>query len=115
MSVYLADKFSLSVLPYKKCNLLIDEIDAQEVKELLGNGFISVISNQLTAKILSELLGMSINASKTLFELCKEDMLIIAEFPLELQEYKTLSEEELKNLLEYGDIRFYVVELDSIM
>jgi len=113
--VYLADKFSPSMLPYRKCDLLVDEIDVQEVKELLSNGFISVISNQLAAKILSKLLGISISASKTPFELRKGDILIIAEYPLELQDYKTLSEEELKNLLEYGDIRFYMAELDSIV
>jgi hypothetical protein len=82
-------------------------LEVKEIKEMLQNGFVSIIGHESTAEVLSSLLGIAIPMNRSSIKLQKTDTLIVFQIRARLPEGKILSKEELENL----PIEFFVVEI----
>ena len=105
MTTYL---LSALVIPCKDSNFLFrgTQINIDEVKDLLKNGFISAVGHESTANVLSELLGMEIKPNRITVDMKPGDVAVAVRFLRRLQEGKVLNETELIQLLKEGVIEF---------
>ena len=114
-NIYLANAFSLSMLPPKKeFELHIREIDINEVKEWLKLKFTSVIGHEATASVLSQLLGIQIPVNRIQIKLEHGDILIVFQLMTRLPEGKILTREELEQLIQQGLVKFYYVSVYDV-
>jgi Domain of unknown function (DUF1874). len=108
MVVYLANAFSLSMIPYSRSTVKIREVPVEEVKEiLLSRQFVSAVGHESTAQLLSQILNISIPVNRVVITLKPSDILIVFQLLTRLPEGKILTLEELKQL----KYKFYIVEL----
>ena len=113
MVLYIANAFSLSMLN-KKNVLMIDEVSPEYVKELLSiNKFTSAIGHESTAQLLTQLLGVEIKAKRIAIKLNERDTVIVFQLMTRLPEGKVLSTEELQQLIQQGQAKFYMVYVMS--
>jgi len=111
--IYLANAFSLNMIHhYNECTLRVKRINIEQAKEtLLSNEFITAVGHQATAEFLSQLLDTEIPVNRIQITLQSEDKLIVVQLLIRLEEGKILSKEELQQLVENGQVAFYLVEL----
>jgi hypothetical protein len=80
------------VFRYRKSEL-------QEVKELLAtNNFVSAVGHEATAKLMSEIIGISIPVNRIAVEMLHGDVAVVFRLLQRIPEGKILNLEELKNL-----------------
>lgn len=78
--ICLTNAFSLQMLDLEKVSLVkVTPLTVQEVKELLGNGFISAVGHQDTAGILSGILEVNVPFNRINVTLTHGDVLIVAQ------------------------------------
>jgi len=108
LTKYLTAAFSLSMLPSEPLmTLTVEEISVERAREELKNGFASAVGHPDTAKLLSELLGMEVQANRIAIKLNHGDSVIVFQLMTRLPEGKVLTKEELKKL----PYKFYKVTL----
>ena len=100
--LYLANAFSLNMLELDKKDVVdirIVKLKEDEVKYLLSrNEFESVIGHESTANIISEKLGIKVEASRKAIKLKEGDRVIVFQLLQRLPEGKVLSKEELEQV-----------------
>ena len=112
MVLYITNAFSLNMLKNpSEATIHISEIDIEQVKELLSGEFISAIGHESTAKVLSELLGVEIKPNRIQIKVEYGDDLVVFQLMTRIPEGKVLSVEELQQLIEKGEAKFYYVEI----
>ncbi|MEM2270272.1 MAG: DUF1874 domain-containing protein [Nitrososphaerota archaeon] len=110
MVVYLANAFSLSMLPAtsKEMIIKIRTLSVTEVKEILSQEeFVSAIGHETTASYLSKLLGQEIPTRRIQITLKPGDSLMVFQLMQRLPEGKVLTEEELSRI----PYQFYLVHV----
>ena len=111
MVVFLANAFSLNMLK-KSASLTVKEISIDVVKELLADGFVSAIGHEGTAQILSEILQIyPIPVNRVPIKLEHGDTVIVFQLMTRLPEGKILTREELQQLVQQGQAKFYRVRV----
>jgi Domain of unknown function (DUF1874). len=107
MTIYLANAFSLSMLPFKSATIKVKEVSVEEVKQLLTKHYVSAVGHESTAQLLSQLLSINVPVNRTAITLKPRDVLIVFQLLTRLPEGKVLSIEEIQKL----PFKFYVVEV----
>ena len=102
MTIYVANSFSLNMLDFSDSKIktvVVEEIDTETVKELLKNSdFISAIGHEATAKVISQKLGINVEANRVQIKMNRGDVLIVFQLLQRLPEGKVLSEEEIQQI-----------------
>jgi len=84
---------------HPKATVLMEKISVEEVKQILTNNpFVSAVGHEATAKLLSQLFGVSIPVNRIAIYLEPGDTGIHFFLKTRLPEGKVLSEAELKTL-----------------
>ena len=101
-NLYLLNTFSIGMLDFDyrtTIDVRIAKISEEEAIKLLKESeFISAIGHESTAKILSQKLGMNIEANRIPVKLREGDRAIVFQVMTRLPEGKILTEEELKQI-----------------
>jgi len=105
MATYLTNAFSLNMLKPeafgKQGNavLIITPLSSfDEAKRWLGQGFISAVGHQSTAELLSQILGLPVEANRIQVSLGPGDRAVVFQLLERLPEGKVLGREELEQL-----------------
>ena len=110
MTVYLANAFSVNMLSAEGDSYIrFTKLGEDEVKALLSSGFESTIGHPGTAQVLTEKLGLQVEANRKAVRLAEGDKLIVAqvEWPGgRLPEGRVLTKEEVEKL----PIKYLLVE-----
>ncbi|PSN89812.1 hypothetical protein B9Q03_08100 [Candidatus Marsarchaeota G2 archaeon OSP_D] len=112
MTVYLANAFSANMLSADADGdnyIRFTKLGEDEVKALLSSGFESTIGHPGTAQVLTEKLGLQVEANRKAVRLAEGDKLIVAqvEWPGgRLPEGRVLTKEEVEKL----PIKYLLVE-----
>ena len=96
-----------------EATIYVTEIDIEQVKELLANGFTSAIGHEATAAMLSQLLGMQVPVNRISIKVEYGDDIIVFQLLQRLPEGKILTVEELQQLIQQGQAKFYYVEIEG--
>jgi hypothetical protein len=113
-NVYLTNTFSISMLPVRELQINLKPLSVEEAKEILRAGnFISYISHQSTAQVLSELMGVKVNFNRANLHLNTGDTLIVFQIYKRPHTGQTFSPEEIKDILEKEEFTFWKVEIIS--
>jgi len=99
-ATYISNAFSLSMLASRKTIVIVEEINVDRAKEIIGstNSLVSAVGHEATAKFLSYLLGVEVPYSRVAITLQPGDYLIVLQLLQRLPEGKILGEDELKNI-----------------
>ncbi|NPA32308.1 MAG: DUF1874 domain-containing protein [Aquificae bacterium] len=109
--IYLTNAFSLGMLS-GKCTLEVEELPTDRaVEELKEKGFISFISHQSTAQVLSELLGREVPFNRANLKLKTGDELIVFQLLKRLKEGQVFSRKELEEILQEDYFTFFKVKV----
>ena len=111
MVTFLANAFSLNMLKLPSAVLYVKEVGISDVKELLAKEFISAIGHEATADVLSQLLGIQIPVNRIPIKLENGDTVIVFQLLQRIPEGKILSKEELQQLIQQGQAKFYRVRV----
>jgi len=106
MTVYISNAFSLSMLT-PPTTLTVVETSAEDVKNILNQGFTSAVGHEATSKIISTQLGIQVPTNRVSIKLSAGDVLIVYQLLTRLPEGKILSEDEMRQL----QAKWYVVTL----
>ena len=77
--VYLGSTFSLQMIPREGVCINVKWITPQETKDILANGYMSLVGHQSTADVLSDMLGMSITMNRVRQGLTYDDILVVGQ------------------------------------
>ena len=109
---YLVNAFSLAMLAPGAFNkqgsavVIVTPLHSlDEVRRWLGQGFISAVGHQSTAELLTQLLGLPVEANRVQVTLRPGDQAIVFQLLSRLPEGKVLNEEELKQI----QFKFFLV------
>lgn len=106
---YISNSFSLSMLQgIVPCSISVREINVGEVK---NKNLTSCVGHESTGKVLSQIFKREIPVNRVSLSLKKGDILVVAQVLERLQEGVVLNEEQVKQLLINGKIKFYKVEV----
>ena len=111
MKLFLSNAFSLGMLPQEGLTLRVRPVSLEEVKNLLGEGFISAVGHSATAQLLTTLLGLTVEAQRVAIKMSRGDRLIVFQLGVRLEEGRILNEEEVRALYEQGLASFWLVEV----
>ena len=102
--IYLASTFSPQMLSHNAI-ALVKRVDFDTAVSLLGDGFTSVVSHQVTAEILSGILNMPVPFNRINVQLMPGDMLIaiIPNFRAEVA--REFTAEEIGNNFSFFQIK----------
>jgi hypothetical protein len=114
MKVYLANGFSPSMLPLRihyPIYVKFEEISQQEfcgeIKEALeNNSLVNSIGHQSTVSLINSLCGTNLTVNRIAFVTDDEDRILIINIAVRLEEGKVLNDDEIKQLLSQGKIKF---------
>jgi hypothetical protein len=96
----------------KPVTVEIRRVGLDEVKSLLGSGFVSVVGHPGTASALSKILGMEVPANRVSIQLQPGDTLVVFQLALgRLPIGKELTEEEILNAWKEGKAYFLIVRV----
>jgi hypothetical protein len=76
---YLANAFALSMVD-ENCTIEVHTLSVDEVKELLDNGFTSIVGHVSTTQLYGNLLGREIPMNRTTLKLQTEDTLVVGQY-----------------------------------
>ena len=88
------------------CLVLVYEEKLERIKKLLEQGFESAVTNETTAKLLSQLLGAEVSTNQREIKVKYNDKLIVFQTNQQLLERKVLTEEELQQI----SYQFLIIE-----
>ena len=111
MRFYLASAFSLAMLPTKRSEVEVEEVDSLEKVKELARDSVSVVGHESTARFLSQLLSMPIQASRVAITLGEGDEVLVFQLLSRLPEGKILSEQELAQT----QFKFYLVRVKKVV
>ena len=106
MTVYISNAFSLSMIT-PPTTLTVVEASAEDVKNILNQGFISAIGHEATAKIITTQLGVNVPVNRVSISLKRGDTLLVYQLLKRLEEGKVLTEQEMRQV----PAKWYVVTL----
>jgi hypothetical protein len=114
--IFLANAFSLQMIPQIEATVKIRKITVEEAKRILQNGFINAIGHDATAVILSKLLGMQIGMNRISIVLNPGDKIIVFQLMTgRLPTASELSEAQLKEIIDSGKYEFKLVEVLEVL
>jgi hypothetical protein len=88
------------------------KVSLDEVKAILGNGFVSAVGHPSTASALSKILGMEVPTNRVSIQLKPGDTLVVFQLALgRLPIGKELTEEEIENAWKEGKAYFLMVRV----
>jgi len=97
MTVYISNAFSLSMLT-GPTTVKVLEAPIEGVKDIIKDGFVSVVGHDATAKIISTQLGVQVPTNRISIQLKTGDVLVVFQLLKRLEEGKILSEDEMKQV-----------------
>jgi len=106
MTVYISNAFSLSMIT-PPTTLTVVEASAEDVKNILNQGFVSAIGHEATAKIITTQLGVNVPVNRVSISLKRGDTLLVYQLLKRLEEGKVLTEQEMMQV----PAKWYVVTL----
>jgi hypothetical protein len=110
--VYIANAFSLQMIPQAEATVKIRKITVEEAKRILQNGFINAVGHDATALVLSRILEMPINVNRISITLQPNDKLIVFQLMIgRLPAASELSEAQLEEIIKSGKYEFKLVEV----
>ncbi len=110
--IYLANAFSLGMLPPRKSKVEVRPITVNHVRFRLRNfPWTSIIGHPATAQILSELLETPIPYNRQAIQLNLDDEVIVFQIAVRLPARAELSETEVKEIVEKGLWDFRLVKV----
>jgi len=87
--------------------LTVVEASAEDVKNILNQGFVSAIGHEATAKIITTQLGVNVPVNRVSISLKRGDTLLVYQLLKRLEEGKVLTEQEMMQV----PAKWYVVTL----
>ena len=108
--VYLLNAISTSMFP-ESALIYTKPVDIGFVRTVLSQGFISAIGHQSTAQLLTQLLGIKVEANRVAVQLKEMDRAIVVGLKFRPEEGKVYSLEELSEFLQRELIQFHFVEV----
>ncbi len=114
MPIYLANAFSLNMLPDKFDGFIRVKRDIQldTVKKLLQNNFINAIGHEGTAQLINSLFGLTLTANRVSVKLSRGDIVLIVQLKERLPEGKILNTDEVLDLYNQGKVQFDFVKVE---
>jgi hypothetical protein len=111
MAVFLLNSLSLSMLrPDIDTFVIVRPLSLEEARRWLRNGFVDAIGHEATARLLTELFGLPIPASRKNIKLSPGDVAIIFQLLERLPEGKVITNvEELSKI----PFKFYLIEVHA--
>jgi len=106
MTVYIANAFSLSMLT-PPATLTVAEVGAEDVKNIIKDGFTSAVGHEATSQIISVQLGVQVPVNRISIKLVAGDTLIVYQLLTRLPEGKVLGVDEMRQL----QAKWYVVRI----
>lgn len=76
---FLANAFSLQMLPDGDVNVAVRSIPVESVKAMLGGDFANAIGHADTAAVVGSILGLDLQANRANIALNKGDVLVVAQ------------------------------------
>ncbi len=112
--IAISNALSISMIPFGG-ELKIIPATLEDVKRLIKDRTVkSYVGHPATAKLISAILGVEVPVSREMFSFDWENnVLIVFSMLVRLSENKELSEAEIKDMYNKGQLKFYVVELES--
>ena len=109
--IFLANAFSLQMIPQIEATVKIRKITVEEAKRILQNGFINAIGHDATAAVLTKLLGIQISMNRISITLQPGDRLVVFQLMTGRLPTGELTEEQLKEIVDKKLYEFRLVEL----
>jgi len=110
MKVYLANAFSLTMLPENfSGSIEVKNISTEEASDLLRGEFQSCVGHESTAQLLTEKLAVHVECRRVSISIQPGDTLIVAQLMGERKEYRDMSREEI----EAYPVQFFLVRIVS--
>ncbi len=110
--VYLLNAFSLNMLSDIKAFCEIEEISLEKAKSIIERrGFISYISHESTANILSTLFGRKVEFRRKDLKLPQYATAIVFQITRRPEEGKIFDESELKKFIKEGYFKFFLLRV----
>ncbi len=110
--LFLANAFSLNMLQKGDAFLRISKVGEEQARKLVRETpFVSYISHQSTAQVLTELLGVNVEYRRENLKLPNRSRALVFQLRKRPPEGGVYSQEELKEILEEGLYSFYLVEV----
>jgi len=106
MTVYIANAFSLSMLT-PPATVKVAEVGAEDVKNIIKDGFTSAVGHEATSQIISVQLGVQVPVNRISIKLVAGDTLIVYQLLTRLPEGKVLGVDEMRQL----QAKWYVVRI----
>jgi len=106
MATYLANSFSLGMLPDGGL-INIVPLEDKHVKSILKDGFVSAVGHQSTADFMKLLLGIDVSVNRVAITLKHGDKVIVLQLQGRLPEGKVLTQEEIQSI----PYKWFVVEV----
>jgi len=106
MATYLANSFSLGMLPDGGL-INIVPLEDKHVKSILHDGFISAVGHQSTADFMKLLLGIDVSVNRVAITLQPGDKVIVLQLQGRLPEGKVLTQEEIQAI----PYKWFIVEV----
>ena len=98
MTKYVANAFSLSMIPQSAAILAVTSPSEGEVKAFLKSEVVSAVGHAATAEIIKELTGVPVPVNRVPIILNPGDEVLVFQLLKRLEEGKVLSREEIKAL-----------------
>lgn len=112
--LYVTSAFSLSMIPSEGAVIKVRPTSPEDARKLLvTQRWESAVGHEATAKILSEILGVTVPAQRKAIKLQIGDAVLVFQLLQRLPEGKILNEEELREVVESGNWRLFLVEVQS--
>jgi len=80
MTVYLANAFSINMLPRTCVWVRFERITVEEARQVLRNGFVSAVGHADTARLFTNLLGIEVVPNRATVALWPSDALIVGQY-----------------------------------
>jgi len=97
MTIYVANAFSLSMLT-PPATVRVTEVSAEDVKNILKDGFTSAVGHEATSQIISVQTGIQVPTNRISIKLAPGDVLIVFQLLARLPEGKILSQDDLRQM-----------------
>jgi len=114
-NIYVANAFSLGMLPETTVSIQAKPITLEEARKLLSeNEFKSVVGHEGTAIVLSKLLKLHVPFNRQAIKLEEGDTIIVFQLRFRLPEGAVLTQNDLMNILENRLYSLWVVEVKEV-
>jgi hypothetical protein len=113
MVVYLANAFSLNMLPedFKGKVFIQRNLLLYQVKALLSEGFENAVGHKGTVELINNLLGLNLSVNRIQVKLDYNDTVVVVQLKTRLEEGQVLSPYQMYQLYEQGMVEFSLVKV----